>query len=265
MSDLNKILLIALILTLICFFTLKLFYTVLYSKIKILEINSPDANISTSKIDEIINNLKIYLKASDFNIDYGSKDNYQRIYQMLNKKKKTIEIPKWIMPSIGYELDYIIASIWYNIKVYQKDNFLKKFNFFASVIPFIFLIIFYLFTILSFILYIVYYFVLNNPVDIVSNKFYEFLLTYPILQIIAITSFLLLVIDMFYINRIKLILETKYESEIIAFVDEYCQSYRYDITAARVYATNFNRINFKIFRFNSKTLNMKFLGPFTFL
>ncbi|ASP28580.1 transmembrane protein [Spiroplasma corruscae] len=265
MTDLDKILLVAIVSSLICIFSLKLIYTFLYSRYQIMEINSPDSNISTSKIEEIIQNLKTYLKATDLNIEYANKDSYQRIYQMLNKRQKTIQIPKWFMPSVGYELDYIIASIWYNVKLYQKDKYIKKFNFISVIMPLFLSIIYYLFVFLSFLLYLINYFIFTNPVDLIANPIMNFLISYPIIQIICITSFLVLLINIFYVNRLKSILEAKFEIEIIAFVDQYCTSYKHDISAARVYSNNIQRINLKIFRFNSKTSNMKFLGPFTFL
>ncbi|AKU80114.1 hypothetical protein [Spiroplasma turonicum] len=265
MSDLNKILLIALVLAIICLLSIRMIYTYMYSKINVYEINSPDSNISTSKIDDIIKNLKVFLNANDLKIEYANKENYQRIYQMLNKKKKTIEIPKWFMPSVGYEIDYIIASIWFNVKLYQKDKFIKRYCLLSVLVPLLLNVLFYLFFLLSIGTLIFIYLNQNNPEIFYANKVLTFLIDYPIFQILCLSTFIILLINSFYINKYKSLLESKYESEIISFVDKSCESYKFDIAAARVHSNNFPRINFKILRFNSKTINMKYLGPFTYL
>ncbi|AGR41950.1 hypothetical protein [Spiroplasma diminutum] len=262
MFSINGFFLIAMILSFVCLLTIRLYNTFSLSKVIVHEINSADSNISSSKVESIIERFKIYLRAEELNIIYGETENYYRVNQMLNKRKKQITIPKWIMPSVGYELDYILASIWYNTKLIQKDKDIRKLEWIVKWFP-IFLNLIY---ILSFLAAIVFLF-LDKDSIIKSNpsKFLIFLFNMPVFELISITTFLLIVILMFFTNSLKSILEEKYEMEIIHFVNNECESYKKDISVARVYSKSFNKLDFKIFRINMKTTNLKFVGPFTLL
>ncbi|WP_342258503.1 hypothetical protein [Spiroplasma endosymbiont of Dioctria linearis] len=262
MDSLNKILLIALGLSLISLITIRIFNTFSLNKIIIHEINTADSNISSSKIDSIISKFKVYLRAEELNVIYGETESYSRINQMINKRKKQIVIPKWIMPSVGYELDYILASIWFNTKLYQKDKDIKKFQLIVKWIP-LFLYTIYYSTLIT---AIVFSF-LDKTSIIKENpsKFLIFIFEKPIFEFISISSFLFIVTLIFFSNSLKNGLEEKYEMEIIQFVKNECESYKKDISIARIYSKEFNKIDFKVFRFNSKTSNLKFVGPFTLL
>ncbi|AUM62486.1 hypothetical protein [Spiroplasma monobiae] len=262
MDSLTKVLLIALVLSLIVLLTLRLYNTFVLNRVVVHEINSADSNISSGKIESIIAKFKTYLRAEELNISYGENENYLRVNQMLNKKHKTIAIPKWIMPSVGYELDYILASIWFNTKLFQKDSEIKKFQLIIKWIPLLLHLVYYITIVISFLLYFL------NKEEIVQStgsKFLIFIFEKPVFELIAVTSFLAIVIVIFASNNLKMRLEEKYEMEIIQFVKNECESYKKDISAARIYSKEFGKIDFKIFKFNAKTSNLKFVGPFTLL
>lgn len=260
MENIHKILLIGVLLTLLTLFSLKLYNTLVYSRIKVREINSADINISTTKIEELIKNFQKYLKCPDLTIEYGVVDNYSRIFNMLNKKKKKITIPRWVMPSVGYEIDYLLASIWYNTKRYQNDKELKKFNLFWSVIPKLAYFIYSLTTVISMMLFIMYFFFSEDRIMI--EGIFMWLIRIPIFQALSFLTFFIIISCLYFSTKGKNWLETKYEREIVSFVDSECIGYKTDIIAARVYSLEFNKLNFEIFRFNQKTENTKFLGPF---
>ncbi|AUB31370.1 hypothetical protein [Spiroplasma floricola] len=262
MDSLTKVLLIALGLSLISLIIIRIFNTFSLNRIAIHEINSADSNISSSKIDSIIQKFKVYLKIEELNISYGETESYYRINQMLNKRKKQITIPKWIMPSVGYELDYILASIWFNAKLFQKDRDIKKMQLILKWIPLFLYIVYFSTFILSFVIYF-----LNKEaiIQATSSKFLIFIFSKPLMELISLTVFLSIVILIFSSNILKIRLEEKYENEIIGFVKNECESYKMDISAARIYAKEFNKLDFKIFRINAKTSNLKFVGPFTLL
>ncbi|QEH61607.1 transmembrane protein [Spiroplasma chinense] len=261
MDNMSRIVYLATILTFITLLTLKVYNTIAYSKIKVININSADINISTSKINELIEKFLIYLNATELSVVYGESDTYSRISNMLNKNKKVIEIPKWFMPSVGYELDYIIASIWYNVTIYKKDKDLKKFNLISNILPKVFLFIYSIAIFFVFLL-----FILNNVIISKIDNFHSFLWyieRYHVLDAIAITSFLGYIITIYNSTKLKYFLEAKYERDIVKFVDKECSGYKSDISAARVYALDIEKLHYNIFRFNSKTSHLKFLGPFT--
>ncbi|AGR40950.1 hypothetical protein [Spiroplasma taiwanense] len=262
MESLTKILLIALILAFLTLLTIKILNTLFCSKVEIREIQSADSNISSSKIEEIIKKFQHYLKIDDLKVNYADTDTYIRITDILRKRNKEINIPKWIMPSVGYELDYILANIWYSAKLYQKNKQVKKAQLFIKWLPLIFSNLFYLNFLISIFLSILYisFFTSTYP-----GEFLLFLFRIPIFEVFGLVSFLILITIIFFLNNIKSHLELKYEREIISFVNNECAGYKSDISAARVYATGFEKLIFKIFRWNSKTSNLKFLGPFTIL
>ncbi|WP_339021443.1 hypothetical protein [Spiroplasma endosymbiont of Atherix ibis] len=262
MDSLTKVLLIALGLSLITLITIRIFNTFSLNRIVIHEINSADNNISSSKIDALIAKFKVYLKIEELNISYGETESYYRINQMLSKRKKQITIPKWIMPSVGYELDYILASIWFNAKLYQRDKEIKKIQLILKWIPLFLYIVYFLTFILSF---VIYFLDKQSIIQATSSKLLIFIFSKPLFELIAIIVFLAIIILIFSSNILKIRLEEKYEKEIISFVKNECESYKMDISAARIYAKSFNKLDFKIFRFNAKTSNLKFVGPFTIL
>ncbi|WP_338985427.1 hypothetical protein [Spiroplasma endosymbiont of Diplazon laetatorius] len=262
MDDITKkVLLIFLVFSLISFITIRIYNSYVMNKVVVHEINSADSNISSSKIDSIISKFKIYLRAEDLQITYGETENYCRVNQMLSKRKKQINIPKWIMPSVGYELDYILASIWFNTKLYQKDSEIRKLNMIIKWIPMFLYIIYFSTMIISFVIYF-----LNTDAIIAENpsNFLMFIFSKPIFEFICITAYITIMTLVFFSNQLKSKLEEKYEREIFQFVKNECESYKTDISAARVYAREFNKLDFKIFKFNAKTQNLKFFGPFTF-
>ncbi|QHX36484.1 hypothetical protein SBIUS_v1c02310 [Spiroplasma sp. BIUS-1] len=262
MDSLEKVLLIALGLSLISLITIRIYNTFSLNKVVVHEINSADSNISSAKIETIISKFKIYLRAEELEVTYGENEGYSRINQMLNKRKKQINIPKWIMPSVGYELDYILASIWFNTKLFQKDKDLVKLNVIIKWFPLLLKLIYALCFIASFVIYFI-----NKEALITSSgsKFLIFIFNRPVFQLTGLMAFLAMTILSFTTNSLKEKLEEKYEREIIQFVKNECESYKQDISAARIYSKEFNKLDFKIFRFNAKTSNLKFVGPFTIL
>ncbi|QGS51709.1 hypothetical protein [Spiroplasma tabanidicola] len=254
---------VATALTLVCLITLKMFNIYIYSSIKVVNINSADINISTSKINDITTKLVSYLNVTDLKIIYGETDFYCRITKMLNRKKQLVEIPKWIMPSVGYELDYLIASIWYNSKLYKKDKYIKRYNFVAQILPSTFILIYIVALILDLILIILNKYILSD-FDYYGS-FFEFLGKFFILDFIAILFFFMYITCLFFATKHKINIEATYEREIVKFVDENCEGYKSDIGAARVYSLKIDKLYLNTFLFNKKTSNIKFCGPFTML
>lgn len=241
---------------------LKFFNITEYSKINIVEINSADKNISSARIEEIINKFILYLGLTnaEIKINYGNSDTYSQIYSMLNRRKKEINIPKWIMPSVGYELDYLLASIWYNVKLYKKDKGVRKMQFFISVAPFMFMFIYYIFIFLIVALLIIRVFIMDE-IYFNSSFLYE-IFNFKILELISLTFYFLFIICEFNTTRMKMLLEMNYERNIVKFVDEELGGYKADLSAARLYAIEVKKLNYETFRINSKTQNIKYLGPF---
>ncbi|QBQ07495.1 hypothetical protein SGLAD_v1c02960 [Spiroplasma gladiatoris] len=249
--------------TIACLITIKIFDTFIYSNAKIININSADINISTSKINEIISKFLEHLKIDDLKVIYGDHNSYIRVTKMLNKNKKQIDIPKWIMPSVGYELDYLLGSIWYSSKIYQKDKYVKRFNLIAQVLPTFFIFAYLLFFVLNIILIILNKYVLSSA-DYYGSIF-EFLGKYFILDMFVIILFIFYISSLYFATKQKINIETLYERDIVKFVDENCVGYKSDIGAARVHSIKIDKLFFNTFMFNKKTSNMKFLGPFTLL
>ncbi|AHI52652.1 hypothetical protein [Spiroplasma culicicola] len=261
MSSLSLIIYLAVVLSFMTIIFLKTYNTILYSKIEVKHINSADINISTSKINEIMNSFLKFLNVNDLKINYGEHEQYLRVHQMLNKSNKTIDIPRWVMPSVGYELDYLLASIWYNCKIYNKDKEVKKYNFLVNILPAVFIFIYFILFAVWVVFIITISFFLREE-DIIRS-FLSVFQTYYLLEIPTIICFIVYISMIFLSPKLKYYLETKYEREIIDFVNSEFSGYKADIAAARVYALEIGKVHFGFFKLSGKTINIKFLGPFT--
>ncbi|AOG60203.1 hypothetical protein SHELI_v1c02480 [Spiroplasma helicoides] len=249
------------ILTLVSLVTIKIFNIISYSNIKIVQINSADINISTGKISEIIEKFKKYLDIEDLQIKYGETESYCNVGNMLNARKKIIEIPKWVMPSVGYELDYLLGSIWYNACLYKKESFIKKYNLAAYKLQIMFMFIYLLVIVLNFCLFFTLEFILKE--EDISSSYLYLIWSYHILDVIDIFAFLFYISFQFLAAKSKLNLESMYERKLIKFVDEELAGYKSDLATARIFALQITKLYFSLFKINSKTSNLKFLGPFT--
>lgn len=262
MEKVNLILLIILGLMFVLLLAIRAVNTLTYMKLNVPEIKSADINISTSKIATLIEGFTNFLGVSDLKIEYGTSEDYCKPFKMLNRKTNQVNIPKWVMPSVGYELDYLFGSIWLNAMLYKKDKDLNKFRILMNVFPIVGRMFFYFGFIVAITLYVIY------QVDftvITTNEFLNGLYKIPVIQFFGISGFLLVVSSHMVVNNFKINLESKYERSITKFVEQECSGYKSDVVAARFYAIQFQKVSFSIFKGSKQTRYIKFLGPFVSL
>lgn len=265
MNNIDVIFYVAVIGSLVAILMRKLFNFTEYSKLNVVEINSADQNISSAKVAEMIKKFLLYLdiRENELKVNYESTETYSRVFSMLNRKRKEITIPKWVLPSVGYEIDYLLASIWYNVKLFKKDKGVRRMQLVAHIFPIIFIFTYYLLLTLVFILFLTRTFIM--PEAEFKTSFLFTIANWKILEVTNLAFFILYIICEFYSTKIKMLLEINYERSIIKFVDEELIGYKNDISAARVFALQVRKMNYDSFRINAKTSNLKYLGPFVTL
>ncbi|ARU92046.1 transmembrane protein [Spiroplasma clarkii] len=265
MSNLDIIFYVAIGGSLLTIFCKKIFNFFDYSKVEVAEINSADKNISSARVEEIIKAFMNYLGITQdqLKINYETGESYTKIFTMLNRRKKVINIPKWVMPSVGYELDYLLASIWYNAKLFKKDKGIRRMQIIAHTLPLVAGCIYVLALCLAITLLFVKVLIMNE-IDFESS-FLSIIYKIKILETICLVFYAIYLLCEVNSLQIKFLLESNYERNIVKFVDEELTGYKSDITAARLYAVQIKKMHFDSFRFNSKTSNLKFLGPFVCL
>jgi hypothetical protein len=252
--NISTLILLVLILSLIF---MRVIFTVIMYKTETPSIKSADNNISTTTFERIANSLKERLGLSEWNILQNSNDEYNSVANCVNHKKKVISITKFLVPSVGYEIDNLLGTIWFASKLINNDKKFTRFTLALNVFNLMFEILFYVSALLQFALWFVY----KYDVMIVINSSLLFYIKSH--SVLFFTSLAILIVASFIqvlIYGSKNSIEELYEREISAFVSSECREFSQDIVAARTFALNWKPILVPVFA--RKASSLRYLGPF---
>ncbi|WP_339022474.1 hypothetical protein [Spiroplasma endosymbiont of Crioceris asparagi] len=243
------------------YLSLKISITFIYGRAQVPSINNGSLTVSDKIIQETGDAAIKYLN-SDLTFEYSNEYYYSSIYNHLNKKQKKIIVPQWKQVSAGYELDYVLASIWFNAMLFKKNKAIRFWKLVTTTIPSFCRNLFLISAVFIASLYLL---------DHYSNKMFlakHHILIEIILLFLLFIFFIMFFIYLFcilYANNKKTIIESMYEKDMAAFFKTELRGYVEDIVAARTYSVNIPKVDFQIIRLNVKTENVKYFGPFAMI
>lgn len=235
----------------------------IYNKIQTFKIVDEHTTISDVEINELGNKYLEHLK-SDLKLDYASHEEYASIYDHLDEKNKTIVIPKWYMSSAGYELDYVFASIWFNVSLNNKNKFAKVWRSRAIIIPFYSALVFWISLFFAVSLKVTTL-ILNDSAFLIGEQLlFDILIL--VFSTIGFISTMIYIMCVIYVNTFKNLIEAQYESSLSTFIAEECKIYKDEIIAARHYAISISKVDMRTFKIRrTKAGELKFMGPFVII
>ncbi|WP_338971726.1 hypothetical protein [Spiroplasma endosymbiont of Panorpa germanica] len=260
LNSMNLILIVALLSTIVFLLSIRLYFSLYYSRTEVPLIKSADINISSAKIEEMIQKFQFYTNCTDLKIIYERDVPYVKTFCNLKRKKKLILIPIVTFNSVGYEIDYILGQIWIASKIYNRNTNIMNYRRVVVIIPIYFRVIYYLFMFFSFALYILAK--INFEEIILQNSFLLFLYRVPVLSLTSISAFIGIVILFLMAQNLKISLEDYYEMEVSIFVKDQMTGYKSDYLAARVYSRSIPYLLIPTFRITKNVEFMKYFGPF---
>jgi len=259
MNVLNLILLIMIFFMLLAFLFVRIFFTMKYISFDVPRINSGNDVISNQDLNEIVKHYRAVFELEQYEIIFKQTDNLYSLDRGLDKKNKEIVFSKYIFNSVGYELDYILGTLWFLSQRLVKKNSLVRFYNFANNYGFV--INFFLFLILFLLTLIIYLVVGVSYHGEIDNRTLMFLWNFPVLQLISFFLFFNSFILYIVLSRVKENIENTFSKEVMANFEKYFKQYSFDLKAARRYAKELPLPH----NFAFKTLNLtkeKWLGPF---
>jgi len=259
MNILNLSLLIVIFFMLLAFLIVRIFFTSKYIHLDVPRINSGNDVISNHDLNEIVKHYRAVFELNNYEIIFKQTDSFYSLGRGLDKKNKEIVLSKYIFNSVGFEIDYILGTLWLlSQRLVKKNHFVRFYNFTNN---YGFIINFFLFLIIFLVYLIVYVIVGVSYHGTIENKVLMFLWNYPILQLICFFLFFNSFILYAGLVRMKERIENAFLKEVMANFEKYFKEYSFDLKAARRYAREMTLPHNFSFRVSNLTKE-KWLGPF---
>ncbi|WP_342269278.1 hypothetical protein [Spiroplasma endosymbiont of Aspidapion aeneum] len=245
-------------------FIIELINTIKIRTHTVLQINASNNNVSTTQLKKWIDLLKVEFNIQEWVVEYRESNKYKNCLNCVDKKAKKIIIPKWEFISVGYEIDYLFATLYASSKIINKDKFFLRMNFIANYL----ILILKICLILSLIIHIVFHYFITNQ----DSSFYqehhllfENYANWYINQTIGVGLFIMIIVIIYCIDKYcKNAFENLYERDIYDFVKKECIGYDYDFYVARQYSRMHKIWLISLNKFSKKTDSLKYMGPWTF-
>jgi len=258
MGTVNLILVIVIFSLLMIYLGIKIYFTVTYQNYDLPLINSANDVISNQDLDEIVHYYQKVFHLEDYHLNYEVTENFITLGSAVKRRKKTLNFSKELFGSVGYELDYLIGTMWFVSQLANRKNHRVRFydftNRFGFMINFLLLLLTFLATLIIYLIGTITY---DGEITNVTLNFFW---TFPLFQMLSFFLFLNFFIIFYILVVLKGKLEKQYTETLNATFNQAFKPYAFDLKAARAYSMGVPTPHNLAF----KTTNTKFkwLGPF---
>jgi len=258
MGTVNLILVIVIFSLLTIYLGIKIYFTVTYQNYQLPLINSANDVISNHDLDQIVHYYQGIFQLNDYQLHYELTENFLTLGSAVSRRKKTITFSKALFGSVGYELDYLLGTLWFVSQLTNRKNHRVRFYDFTNRFGFLINFILLLFGFLaSLIVYLIGAITYGGEI---TNATLNFFWTVPLFPILSFFFFLNFFIIFYILVTLKGKLEKQYTETLNLTFNQEFKTYAFDLNVARAYSMGVPTPHNLAF----KTTNMKFkwLGPF---
>lgn len=255
---LNLALLIVSFFILALYFFVRLYFTYQYKNTITLRIESNNDVISNSEIDKVVREFQKAFSLEEWTINYGDLK-YSNFGRGIHFKKRTIDIARLPMTSVGYELDYVISRLWYVKEIKSKHYLVRLFSFISNwwmkLVPYLCILLFILQAIIFF------YGVGKNDGQSITNDGMKWLFNFPLIFILVFVFLISLGVGFSALGIMKTNLENEYTKDTLNVFKENISNFMFDFKSARTYSQRISiGYNFAMIKKDKERL-VHWVGP----
>jgi hypothetical protein len=112
------------------FLAIRIYFSVKLLNHQVPLINSANDVISNKDLNQIVKQYQMVFGLQKYQIIFKETEALYNLGKGLNQYKKTITFSKIIFPSVGYELDYLIGTLWFiSEKKIHKNHLVRTYDF----------------------------------------------------------------------------------------------------------------------------------------
>lgn len=256
---LNLALIIVSFFLLALYFFIRLYFTYQFRNTMTLRIESNNDVISNNEINDVVKKIQKEFNLEEWIVNYGELK-YSNFGRGINWKKKTIDIARLPMTSVGYELDYVISRLWYVKQIKSKHYLVRVFSFVSNwwmkLVPYLCILLFILQAVIFF------YGVGNHDGQTITNDGMKWLFDFPLIFILVFLFLLSIGMMFSFLQLMKTNLENEYTKDTLKIFKEQMNNFLFDFKSARTYSQRISiGYNFAMIKKN-KAMLIHWVGPF---